>query len=136
MTKIEGGCLCGAVTYRAEIERVAAMSCYCKDCQRATGSACATFVMVPRSDFAEEGAPKSFTKKGDSGRDVTRYFCADCGSQLYSEVETMPGAVFVKVGTLADADELAPRTHIWTASRPAWVELPEGVACFDKNPGG
>ena len=133
-TSISGGCLCGAVRYRAELEQPQVMSCYCKDCQGATGSTCATFVAVPLTQMESEGEPKSYTKKGESGRDVTRFFCGDCGSQLYSTVEVMPGVAFVKVGTLEDADELAPRVALWTQSKSAWVALPEGAAAFEQNP--
>ena len=134
MTEIKGGCLCGAVSYQAEVETPLAMSCYCTDCQRSTGSSCASFVAVPAASFELKGAPKSFTKKGESGMDVTRYFCAECGCQLYSEVEVRPGMYFVKLGSLESSDDLAPRVHIWTGSKASWVELPEGAPAFDKNP--
>lgn len=135
MTKIEGGCLCGAVRFKAEVAEPSVMSCYCKDCQHATGSSCATFVAVPETAFELEGDPRSYTTQGEeSGKDVTRYFCAHCGSQLYSAVEIVPGLFFVKLGTLTDCDELVPRAHIWTRSKPAWVELPAGVPAFEKSP--
>ena len=133
--KIEGGCLCGAIKYQAELEQTQVMSCHCKDCQCTTGSTCATFVGVPESAMTLEGEPRSYTKKGESGNGVTRSFCGNCGSQLYSTVEAIPGVRFVKIGTLEDNDDLVPGAHIWTASKPSWVELPEGATTFEKQPG-
>jgi hypothetical protein len=43
-----GGCLCGAVTFRADCtELVMAAHCHCLDCRKATGSAFATVVALP-----------------------------------------------------------------------------------------
>ena len=131
---ISGGCLCGSVKYSAELESAQTMACYCKDCQKATGSPAATFVAVPQPVFELEGAPASYTKPGDSGKEVTRFFCGDCGSQLYSSVQVMPGVFFVKLGTLDDANALEPQVHIWTRSRASWCRLPEGAPAFDTNP--
>lgn len=133
-TEIRGGCSCGAVSYSSTLEQPRTMACYCKDCQRATGSPMATFVAVPESLMSLEGEAKSHTVKGDSGRAVTRHFCGECGSQLYSTVESMPGVYFVKLGTLENADDLAPQVHIWVKSRPNWCELPAGAPAFEENP--
>jgi hypothetical protein len=94
----------------------------------------ATFVAVPESALEMEGQAKGYTNQGESGRSVTRFFCPDCGSQLYSSVEVAPGVLFVKLGSLDQADNLAPQVHIWTASRPSWCQLPDGAPAFDKNP--
>ena len=53
---ISGGCLCGAVSYRGEVEQPQTMACYCKDCQHATGSPAATFIAIPEANLEVEGA--------------------------------------------------------------------------------
>lgn len=136
MTKLKGHCLCGAVRIEAELDRPQTMSCYCADCQRCTGSACATFVAVPIPAMTLEGETKSFTKKSDEERDVTRHFCPECGSQLFSEVVLMPGMRFVKIGVLESNSEFAPGVAIWTDSKPSWAEVGEVAATFPRNPGG
>lgn len=133
-TILKGGCLCDAVRYEGEVEDAQGMECYCKDCQRSTGSACAVFVPVPKSQLAVSGETKGYTKPGDSGGTVTRYSCAECASQLYSEVQRVPGLYFLKLGTLDDPSTVTPSVAIWTDSKPEWVHLEGHAATFGKNP--
>ena len=109
-----GRCICGAVRFRFDRGAVRSSNhCHCRDCQRATGSAFATFCVVPETAFEiESGQPRSFTVKADSGGRVTRSFRGDCGSQLYSTVTVMPGFVFVKAGLLDDASRMKPQADI------------------------
>ena len=44
----EGGCLCGAVRYRAQGEPRAALHCHCADCRRASGVAFLSWAAFPR----------------------------------------------------------------------------------------
>lgn len=117
-----GRCLCGAVGFRFDRGSVVASNhCHCRDCQRATGSAFATFCIVPEAAFAlETGQPRSFSVKGESGGDVTRSFCGACGSQLYSTVSVMPGLYFVKAGVLDDASWMEPASAFWGSSAQPW----------------
>ena len=89
-------------TFRTRSAVVSAAHCHCRDCQRATGSAFATFCIVPEAAFSVEGEPSSWHVEGESGRGVDRSFCGTCGSQLYSQVEVMPGLFFVKTGVMDD----------------------------------
>lgn len=132
-----GGCLCGEVRYAIDREGISAQAhCQCRDCQRATGSAFATFCFVPEPSFrAERGEPRGFSVVGASGGSVERFFCAACGSQLYSEVGTMPGMKFVKAGSLDDASWMNPQMVLWCDSAQPWVSLPEGLDRHATNPG-
>ncbi len=132
-----GGCLCGKVRYAIDRSAVVGQAhCQCRDCQRATGSAFATFCFVPDAGFrAEQGEAKGFTVQGTSGNDVTRFFCADCGAQLYSEVGVMPGLKFVKSGSLDDASWMQPEAVYWCDTGQPWVAMPEGLVRHATNPG-
>ena len=51
----QGGCLCGAVRFHFDRAAVVGSNhCHCRDCQRATGSAFATFCVVPDAAFELE----------------------------------------------------------------------------------
>ena len=134
--KVGGGCLCGAI--RFEIDRsgvVSASHCHCADCQRSTGSAFATFAVVPDTAFRPiEGEARGFRVTGDSGKGVTRFFCPDCGSPLWSEVEVMPGFRFVKAGALDEAAWLVPVSSYWGDSAQPWAQPAQGIPVHPQNP--
>ena len=50
MGKLDGRCLCGAVTSSSEADSAFIGMCHCTDCQRVTGSAFAIEVAVPWTD--------------------------------------------------------------------------------------
>lgn len=135
---VSGGCLCGAI--RFEIDRagvVSASHCHCTDCQRSTGSAFASFAVVGETALSSQGGePRGFRVEGKSGQGVTRYFCPDCGSPLWSEVELMPGFRFVKAGSLDDAAWLEPSSVFWGESAQPWAPPIEGIPVHPQNPTG
>lgn len=124
-----GGCLCGAIKY--ELTEAPAMMgvCHCKNCQRQAGSAFSTLAAVPKEQFKfTQGKPKLYVD-GDtkSGNQVERYFCADCGSPIYSALGSQPDSVFLKTGTMDDTTGFNPQFHVWCDTRQNWVDLPDDV---------
>jgi hypothetical protein len=126
MAKLDGSCLCGKVTYSCEAEPVATAACHCTECQKQTGSSFSLIVAVPRDALQIEGSDSlaSFTTVGtDSGKDVARQFCRECGSPVVSYGDGMPQLAFIKAGTLDDTSWLEPQMHVWTASAQPWIPL-------------
>ena len=130
---IKGGCLCGAVRYAVEGELGAAAVCHCRNCQRQTGSPFSVLTSVRRDALHLEGAPRMFEDRGESGAAVRRYFCSDCGSPIFSQVEASAEVVFLKAGTLDEPFGLAPRVHVWCDSAWTWPGIPEGTLRFARN---
>jgi hypothetical protein len=129
-----GGCLCGRVRYEYRGEVGAAGYCHCADCRRISGSAFGVSVRVSAAGFrVTSGTPKGFTKVGDSGRAVARYFCPDCGSPLYTEPPLHPETVFLKAGSLDDPTLVRPDRQAWTRSRVEWAAIDPGIATYDTN---
>jgi hypothetical protein len=132
----QGRCLCSAIQYSFSRDAVAgANHCHCRDCQRATGAGSTTFCMVPEAAMTQTGTTRSFTVQGASGGDVTRHFCGDCGSQLYSQVSVMPGFYFVKVASLEDSSWVQPQSAFWGDSAQPWAPPIAGVPVHAQNPG-
>lgn len=127
MAKLDGHCLCGKVTYSCDAEPVVTAVCHCTTCQRQTGAAYSPLVGVPRAALTMEGdSLASFTTVGtDSGADVARYFCRECGSPIASIGDAMPEVAFVKTGTLEDTSWFEPQVHVWCGSAQPWVPLDE-----------
>lgn len=134
MSVMEGGCFCGAVRFKVSGPLVGVGVCHCSDCQKAGGGAPNYVALAPRAVFeATKGEPRRYTSKGDSGGDVTRVFCGNCGSPLWSEPAAMP-MVAVKLGAFDDAADLSPQIHLYTASAPPWHLMHEGLPQFEKTP--
>ena len=135
MSKLNGGCMCGKVTYECAAEPAMTGVCHCIDCQKQSGSALSIVVAVPEDQIKFNGALKLFTTDGkESGKDVKRYFCPNCGSPLYSAPEVMPGMIFIKAGTLNDTSWLKPDMNIWCDSAQPWVSIDQALPMFPGNP--
>jgi hypothetical protein len=126
-----GGCLCGQVRYRAEAAPDFQVACHCTNCQRQSGAPLLVNLGVKKAAFTVSGTVKSYRHQGDSGRWLTQFFCPECGSPIWSELELDPDYAIVKSGTLDDRSRVRPRRHIFWASRQGWEELPAGVAVHD-----
>lgn len=133
MTKIAGGCLCGAVRYRSDAEPKGAGVCHCTHCQKTSGSAFSVNVFVPAEGFAISGRLTSYTDTADSGRTLQRRFCGTCGSSIMSETAAFPGMVILKAGSLDDRSWVKPVAHVWASSKQDWCEIPATVTVFQKG---
>jgi len=82
---VTGGCLCGYVRYEYHGELGPANYYHCRDCRKATGSAFNVGVRLQSAALrVVAGQVKSYTKTGDSGNTITREFCPECGSPLFT----------------------------------------------------
>jgi hypothetical protein len=131
---VTGGCLCGAVRYAVDGAVGAAGYCHCADCRRTSGSAFGVSVRVDAARFRIlHGSPKGFSKTGDSGRMVTRYFCPECGSPLYTVPPAHLGIYFIKGGSLDDPSVVRPDRQSWVRSRVTWAAIAPDLASFDRS---
>ena len=134
-----GGCLCGAVRYEVTQPPIVTYTCHCIACQRLTGSAFSSALIVAAEACCFAGAePRSFQRPADSGRTVTRWVCAECGTWICNGAKpgTAPPGTFVAVraGTLDDTSWLRPSVHFWTRSAHPWVRLPKQDTRFETQP--
>lgn len=135
-TTSTGGCACGAVRYAISADPVMSANCYCRDCQKASGGAMASVMLVPKSAFRlTKGELKFHTVAGESGKDVSRGFCASCGAPMTTRLGVMPDVVVVKAGSLDDPAIFKPTMNIFLASAPPWAPVAKELQNFDKMPG-
>jgi len=136
MSDIEGGCACGAVRFRISGDLIGSGACHCRACQYAAGGAPTYVVLAPAGGFAvTKGTPKVYKSKGDSGAEVGRAFCPDCGTPLYSmgadgSMPFMP----VKVGALDDPSRHPPQIHLYVEEAQPWHQMAPGLPQFPKMP--
>jgi hypothetical protein len=116
-----GGCLCTYVRYRYEGVFGPAAYCHCEDCRRVTGSAFNVGVRIEVSGLVlVGGAVKTHTKFADSGHPISRSFCPDCGSPLYTASRRHPEWYYLKAGSLDDPTLVMPRYQSWSDSAVSW----------------
>lgn len=130
----EGGCHCGAIRYQCTRDPESTFYCHCRDCQRTTGSPFSMELMINREGFQIQGPMQSYVVTGDSGKPVSRWFCAACGAGVFVECEADPQYIFLKVGSLDDASWVAPQMHIYTAAKQPWVLIQDGLPQYEGMP--
>jgi hypothetical protein len=127
-----GGCLCGKVRYELSGAQLSGGFCYCEDCRKASGSHSAS--MAVRADsLVLSGETREFTCTGGSGNPVTRVFCPNCGSHIFSK-GARPGVVMLKAGTLDDPEQFKPMASVYVSRAPRWDTPREGLPAFPEMP--
>ncbi len=130
----EGGCQCGAIRYRLIGEPVFLTICHCSECKRQSGSAFGMSLRMRWTDVTIlAGAPKTWTRRSDSGALVVCAFCETCGTRLWHE-PSAPGFVHIKPGTLDDASSLAPKYESWTERKSSWLHFDGIEMSFERMP--
>ena len=128
MSEIQGGCLCGKVRYSAG-EPAMCGHCHCVDCRKTSATGHATHVVVAADSFVVTGELAAYERPADSGHLVTRYFCPNCGSAVYSTNSAMPHMTFVRASSLDDPDAVTPQMIVYASRAPSWDRL-EGMPSF------
>jgi hypothetical protein len=128
-----GSCMCGAVRYECSAEPIMMGNCHCRDCQRATGTAFAAALLVPRDAVTITGDVKYYDVIGDSGRNVGRGFCPNCGSRLFSK-PPIPELMGIMAGSLDDSSWFQPVMDCYTISAQPWDYMNPELPKFAKFP--
>lgn len=119
----EGGCLCGAVRFRADGAPMWLAWCHCQSCRRHSGAPGAVFVAFDEGSLTVTNGEIT---KFESSPGMRRGFCSRCGSTLTCQGEQRPGELHIHVGAFDRAAELpAPRFHFFPEERLPWLVLAE-----------
>jgi hypothetical protein len=132
MKSLCGGCRCGAIRYECFCEPLAVSFCYCRDCQKASGGPFCNYAVVP-ADVVKltQGHPKSYRVVADTGNEVTREFCPDCGTPLFASNRNV---FVIAVGSLDEPRDVRPTIAIWLDHAQPWAPVLDDVERFAKNP--
>jgi hypothetical protein len=134
MTSYLGGCRCSAVRYEIAAEPMMMLQCQCQECQHATGSGHADWVIFPTKAAKIEGKPARFNRPTDSGKAFLQEFCAHCGSPLFGRPAAMPEGIGVLAGSLDDPSIFKPQIVVYTDRGHGWDRLDPAVAKFARMP--
>lgn len=126
-TVFEGGCLCGAIRYRATAPTLRGVICHCSMCRRHSGSLALAFVHFPATAFTWLKAVPSWYR---SSAYAERGFCPHCGSTVGMREQALADRVQVCVGSLDDPDSVGIDDHVWTRERVSWFEINDALPRF------
>ena len=129
----KGGCQCGRVRYVLNARPEVIYCCHCTECQKQSSSAFGISVRVEAAAVEVTGTPSVFERPSASGL-VACDFCVDCGSRLFHRRPGYGERMNIKGGTFDETAWIRPAGHIWTASKQAWLCLPEGDLKYDNQP--
>lgn len=129
--KRRASCSCGQLEVVVRVNAVRVSACHCLKCQRRTGSVFGVQARFPKNEIDVQGKSSSFTRSGDSGKNISFRFCPRCGSTVYFTLENLPDVIAIPVGAFADPDFPEPEISFYESSRHAWVTLPNGAERFD-----
>jgi hypothetical protein len=118
-----GGCPCGAVGYQAQGRARNLCFCYCTSCQRAAGAPVVAWVTFARGDFSVTHGTLTEYR---SSAEVSRGFCALCGTSLTYRHDARDGETDVTLATLDEPALLAPEMHLWVAEKLPWLAIDDG----------
>lgn len=117
-------CLCGSVRISCGKPVGPGGYCHCDDCRRVTGSAFSVNVPFEASGFrVVVGETGSFTKLADSGNELTRHFCRNCGSPLFGTSPQHPDRVYVRAGVIDQPSLVRPGSQSWCQSKVEWATI-------------
>jgi hypothetical protein len=135
-SSLTGGCLCGAVRYAVSVPVTELRACHCTNCQKSSGTSGTVNAVIPTNAFRiTKGATRRYDDAAThSGRTLSRHFCGDCGSPLYSQRNPDIGILALRAGTLDDSSGMRITRNIWTASARPWAHIDPSTECLPGNP--
>jgi hypothetical protein len=124
----EGGCLCGAVRFKAKGEPINVRICHCRTCQKAMGAPFFARALFPQTALAVEGETARFA----SSDRLDRVFCPRCGARLFSWRRD-GSAAGVALAAFDDRHAFAPTEHIWVSEKMKWLRLDDGLRQYPEG---
>jgi hypothetical protein len=121
----EGSCFCRKVRYRVAGALGSMSNCHCTDCRKSHGAAFATYIDVPRRQFAFlQGEDELQTYRAETG--TQRSFCRTCGSVVICFTDSDKEMLEVAAATLDTPIHKRPEYHIFVRSKVPWFDIQDG----------
>lgn len=129
-----GQCLCGNVTYVVKGNPVVVAQCHCEECRRLSGTGHTVGAMFQAKDVDIQGTLTEYKYLSRKNSEVTKAFCAKCGSPILGRNTSNPTHLTLPLGSMDDATALKVEVVIFARDKPDWDELGKDVACFQTQP--
>ncbi|MBT4487843.1 MAG: GFA family protein [Rhodospirillaceae bacterium] len=124
MTKLTGGCLCGAIRFEITGEPMVISHCHCGTCRKATGAPFITWItLAPEGLRYIQGTPAIYR----SSDTVRRTFCANCGTTLGYAADGYDDELDISAAALDEPGQVVPDDHIWSDDMLPWFKFDDGL---------
>ena len=128
MTK--GSCLCGQVKYEITGKMGPITHCHCPTCRKAHATAFSSVSCVQLDDLRFT-AGEELLKCHESSPGKKRYFCSNCGSQIYAKREDQDFYIF-RMGTIDGDPGIRPARHIFTRYKAPWYNIHDEIPVYQE----
>ena len=131
---LSGSCLCGEVTYQLREDIKVFQYCHCSRCQKFTGSAHASNIIIEPKDF-QWLSGESFVGRFEveQAKHFATSFCKKCGSSLPWLTQSKKAYV-IPAGTLNDTPKIKPQHNIYYRDKAEWYEDVCKLTKYDELP--
>lgn len=125
----EGGCVCGAVRYRAIGLPRRVSACACRWCQKRTGSALGISVYFSKDNVVfNAGTLRTYRLVSDAGRWIESQFCDNCGTTVAWTLEFLPAFQGIAGGTFDPPTFwYGLERFVFARSKPDWLTIPDNI---------
>jgi hypothetical protein len=120
-------CSCGKLVLIYDDIITRTSICHCRACKKRTGSAFGVQVRLNKENVSIQGEAKQFDRATDAGAPVHFYFCPNCGSNVYWEIDAMPDSIIAPAGAFENHQLPPPSFSFYEDCMLAWVRLPDSV---------
>jgi hypothetical protein len=128
--KVHGKCLCGEVTFTAEVDESKVMLCHCTDCQVQGSAPFRIGSLVNSQTFSMQGKTHEYCKIGTTGSRRMQVFCPTCATPIYSYTPDNPAPVYsLRLGAVKELHQLRPNLQIWGRSALPWLPEIGSIPC-------
>ena len=126
---MKGSCLCGQINYEITGDVGDIVHCHCTTCRKAHASAFSSVAAVQDPSF--KLLTKNSLKSYESSPGKHRFFCSNCGSQIYAKRDNTEH-IILRLGCLDDELQSAQKSHIWLSQKASWYGLNAKLAMHDE----
>ena len=134
MSNLRGSCMCGAIQFDTTAAPAFSVNCHCQDCRAATGAAYATINFVAADQITVKGTPKKFEHTADSGNILTKHFCSNCGSTLFTSNSARNNMMGIMAGVVSNIEDVKPQLNVFVSSKIPSTPLDNNIPAHEKMP--
>lgn len=119
---VQGGCLCGAIRFEAQLPSKWCAHCHCSMCRKAHGAGYVTWVGFDRSQFRLLQGSDQLAWYGSSAP-ARRGFCRTCGSTMLFKSERWAGETHVALGCIDTPIDRQPQANVFFDAHVHWMPI-------------